>query len=78
MCKTEDICEMTGARRRERAVFAYFVNSRWQVLLHNENDIQRVLPDPPDLSDKTSNMADVATHWNDGRLRFRDVSSTPA
>jgi hypothetical protein len=63
-CKARGIHVETGRRRKERAILRILLALHRKPLLHNENDVKRVLPDPPEIGDKGANI-DEARVWRD-------------
>lgn len=63
-CKQQGIHPETGRRRKERAILRILLAFSRKPLQHNENDLFSLLPDTPEISDKSVNIAeDAPTSW---------------
>lgn len=52
-CKDKGIHEETGRRRKERAILRILLAFDCKALQHNEIDVSDLLPDTPEISDKS-------------------------
>lgn len=59
-CKDQGIHPETGRRRKERAILRILLTFDRKPLQHNEIDVSTLLPDTPEISDKSVNMDDDA------------------
>lgn len=62
-CKRNGISRETGRRRKERAIIRIMIGLGCGVLYHNESAAIGMLQDPPEISDKSVNIGEGATHW---------------
>lgn len=62
-CAKSGIHSETGRRRKERAILRILLAIDCKVLLHNEIDVEGLLPDTPDLGHIDVNIGEGATHW---------------
>ncbi|NLS03606.1 hypothetical protein HGP14_09570 [Rhizobium sp. P32RR-XVIII] len=68
-CREEGIHPETGRRRKERAILRILLVIGCKPLQHNEIDINALLPDDPEISDKDVIIAEGATHWRDAEAK---------
>jgi hypothetical protein len=62
-CKEEGITYETGRRRKERAILRILLAFNCGISQHNEIEVSALLPDTPEISDKSDIIGEGATHW---------------
>lgn len=63
-CKREGIHPETGRRRKERAILRILLALTRKPLQHNEIDVSTLLPDTPEIGDKSINIDnDAPKNW---------------
>ncbi|MBX5238644.1 DUF6362 family protein [Rhizobium sp. NLR22b] len=62
-CAEQGFHVETGRRRKERAILRILLAMSRKPLQHNEIDVNAMLPDIGEMSDKHANIAEGVTHW---------------
>jgi hypothetical protein len=77
-CKEIGIHPETGRRRKERAILRILLAFNSKALQNNDIDVSALLPDDPQIGDKSDNIAEDAPYWRtkDARPSVCDFDKT--